>query len=175
MPRFYFDLVRHREVLPKGQTPWTPAVGVILQLDAALALIEAEGLPRIFRRHAACAAAARAGLGTMGLRLFADPVHASNSVTSAFVPDGIEWSALNRELLARGLVLAGGQGKLKGRILRIGHLGDVSVDDIVSAIEVLEESASAVGAAVERGVAASAARRAAEEQTATAAATPARA
>ncbi len=53
----------------------------------------------------------------------------------------MEWSALNRELLSRGLVLAGGQGKLKGKIFRIGHLGDVSVDDIVSAIEVLEEGA----------------------------------
>jgi aspartate aminotransferase-like enzyme len=173
MPRFYLDLVRHRDVLPKGQTPWTPAVGIILQLEAALALIEAEGLPRIFARHAACAAAAQAGLRTMGMRLFADPPYASNSVTSANVPDGVEWSVLNRELLSRGLVLAGGQGKLKGKILRIGHLGDVSVGDIVSAIEVLEEGASAVGATIERGVAVPAARRAAEEGSAAAAAAPA--
>ena len=151
MPRFYLDLVRHREVLPKGQTPWTPAVGIILQLDVALALIEHEGLDSIFARHAACAAAARAGVRTMGLRLFADPAYASDTVTSAYVPEDVEWSSLNRELLARGLVLAGGQGKLKGRILRIGHLGDVSVDDIVSAIEVLEEGAVAAGAAIQRG------------------------
>jgi aspartate aminotransferase-like enzyme len=162
MPRFYLDLARHREALPKGQTPWTPAVGIVLQLEAALALMEAEGLERIFARHAACAAAARAGLRTMGLRLFADPAYASDTVTAAHVPEGIEWAALNRELLARGLVLAGGQGELKGRILRIGHLGDVSVDDIVSAIAVLEEGAAAVGAPIERGVAVQAARAAAE-------------
>jgi aspartate aminotransferase-like enzyme len=174
MPRFYFDLAKHREVLPKGQTPWTPAVGIIFQLEAALALIEAEGLERIFARHAACAAATRVGVRTMGLRLLADPAYASNTVTSAYVPEGIEWAVLNRELLARGLVLAGGQGQLKGRILRIGHLGDVSVDDIVSAIEVLEEGAAAAGAPIQRGVAASAARRAAEEHTVwTAAAAPA--
>jgi aspartate aminotransferase-like enzyme len=165
MPRFYFDLARHREVLPRGQTPWTPAVGIIFQLEAALALMEAEGLERIFARHAACAAAARAGVRTMGLRLLADPACASDTVTSAYVPEGVEWPALDRELLARGLVLAGGQGKLKGRILRIGHLGDVSVDDIVSAIEVLEEGATAAGASIKRGVAVTAARRAAEEHT----------
>jgi len=163
MPRFYFDLARHREVLPQGQTPWTPAVSLVFQLEAALALISAEGLEGIFARHAACGATARAGLRAMGLDLFADQAHASDTVTSALLPEGVEWSALNTELLARGLVLAGGQGKLKGRILRIGHLGDVSVGDIVRAIEVLEDGASAVGATINRGVAASAARRAGEE------------
>jgi len=163
MPRFYFDLARHREVLPQGQTPWTPAVSLVFQLEAALALTSAEGLEGIFARHAACGATARAGLRAMGLDLFADQAHASDTVTSALLPEGVEWSALNTELLARGLVLAGGQGKLKGRILRIGHLGDVSVGDIVRAIEVLEDGASAVGATINRGVAASAARRAGEE------------
>jgi aspartate aminotransferase-like enzyme len=163
MPRFYFDLVKHRDTLPKGQTPWTPAVGLVFQLEAALALMEAEGLEGIFARHAACAAAARAGLRTMGFELFADQAYASNTVTSARVPEGVEWSAVNKELLTRGLVLAGGQGKLKGRVFRIGHLGDVSVGDIVRAIEVLEEGAAAAGVSIQRGVAASAARRAGEE------------
>jgi aspartate aminotransferase-like enzyme len=169
MPRFYLDLVRHREALPKGQTPWTPAVGLVLQLAAALALLEAEGLAGIFARHAACGAAARAGLRALGFDLFADPVHASDTVTAAYLPIGAEWGALNRELLARGLVLAGGQGKLKGRILRIGHLGDVAVDDIVRAIDVLEEAAAATGIGVPRGVAAAAARRAGEERSASSA------
>ena len=163
MPRFYLDLARHREVLPQGQTPWTPAVSLVFQLDAALSIIAAEGLEGIYARHAACGATARAGLRAMGLDLFADQAHASDTVTSASLPDGVEWSDLDRELLARGLVLAGGQGKLKGRILRIGHLGDVRVGDIVRAMEVLEEGAAAVGAAINRGVAASAARRAGEE------------
>lgn len=163
MPRFYFDLVKHRDALPKGQTPWTPAVGLFFQLEAALALIEAEGYEGVFARHAACAAAARAGLRTMGFDLFADAAHASNTVTSANVPAGAEWSAINAELHSRGLVLAGGQGKLKGKIFRIGHLGDVSVSDIVRAIEVLEEGAAATGLAIERGVGPAAARRAGEE------------
>jgi aspartate aminotransferase-like enzyme len=170
MPRFYFDLARHREVLPKGQTPWTPAVGLVFQLEAALTLMEAEGMEAVFARHAACGAASRAGLQALGFQLFADPGHASDSVTSAHVPDGVEWSAVSKELQARGLVLAGGQGKLKGKVFRVGHLGDVSVDDIVRALEVLEEGATAAGVPVIRGVAAEAARRAGTELAASAAA-----
>jgi aspartate aminotransferase-like enzyme len=169
MPRFYFDLARHREVLPKGQTPWTPAVGLVIQLDRALGLMEAEGRDAIFARHAACAAAARAGLQAMGFRLFADPAHASASVTSAHLPEGVDWSALNGQLRARGLVLAGGQGKLKGKIFRIGHLGLVDVDDIVRALEVLEEGATAIGLPVQPGVGPAAARRAAQAGIASAA------
>jgi len=163
MPRFYFDLVKHRDALPKGQTPWTPAVGIFFQLEAALTLIEAEGWDNVYKRHAACGAAARAGLASMGFDLFADQAFASNSVTSALVPEGVEWSALNRELRARDLVLAGGQGKMKGKLFRIGHLGHVSVDDIVSAIEIIEDGAVAAGTPVERGVGPVAARRAGEE------------
>jgi aspartate aminotransferase-like enzyme len=121
----------------------------------------AEGMPAVFARHAACGAAARTGLAALGFQLFADQAHASNSVTSAHLPSSVEWSALSKALQARGLVLAGGQGKLKGKVLRIGHLGDVSVDDIARALEVLEEGALAVGLPVERGVAAEAARQAA--------------
>lgn len=161
MPCFYLDLGRHREVLPKGQTPWTPAVGLVFQLEAALELMEAEGRPAVFARHAACGAASRAGLQALGFELFADQAYASNSVTSAHLPAGVEWSALSKALQARGLVLAGGQGKLKGKVFRIGHLGDVGVDDIVSALEVLEEAGTAVGMSLPRGVAADAARAAA--------------
>ena len=163
MPRFYFDLVKHREVLPKGQTPWTPAVGLFFQLEAALELMEAEGWQAIFARHAACGAASRAGLAAMGFQLYADQAHASNTVTSALVPEGVEWSVLNRELHDRGLVLAGGQGKMKGRIFRIGHLGDVSVADIISALEVIEAGAEAIGLSVPTGAGARAARAAGGE------------
>lgn len=165
MPRFYLDLGRHREALPKGQTPWTPAVGIYFQLEAALALIEAEGLEGVYARHAACGAAARAGAAAMGFRLFADPAHASDTVTSIHLPSGIEWSAFNGQLRERGLVLAGGQGPLAGRIFRIGHLGGVSVGDIVSALEVIEQAALAVGIDVETGVGPAAARRAGEDRT----------
>jgi aspartate aminotransferase-like enzyme len=163
MPRFYFDLVKHREAIPKGQTPWTPAVGIFFQLAAALDIMESEGRENIFARHRATGAAARAGLSAMGFELYADPAHASNTVTSALVPDGVEWSALNTQLRAHGLQLAGGQGKMKGRIFRIGHLGDATVDDIVTAIEIIEQGSIDIGRSVERGAGPDAARRAGEE------------
>lgn len=163
MPRFYFDLAAHRASLAKGETPWTPAVGVCFALDVALELIEAEGYEAIFARHAACGAAMRAGLRAMGFRLFADPAHASDTVTAADVPDGIEWPAFNRALRERGLVLAGGQAQLAGRIFRVGHLGAVTVDEIIAALGIIEVVAIESGLPVERGAAVRAAERAAGE------------
>jgi aspartate aminotransferase-like enzyme len=163
MPRFYFDLAKHREGIPKGQTPWTPAVGIFFQLAVALDLMEAEGREQVFARHAAAAAAARAGLAAMGFELFADQAHASHTVTSALVPEGVEWSALNQQFRSNGLQLAGGQGKMKGKLFRIGHLGDVTVDDIVTAIEIIEQGSLAIGRTLEAGAGPVAARAAGEK------------
>jgi aspartate aminotransferase-like enzyme len=161
MPRFYFDLTEARRFQAKGETPWTPAVSVLFGLDVALDMMEAEGYSQIFERHAACGAAARAGLRAAGFSLLAEAGHASDTVTAAHLPDGVEWPALDRELRARHLVIAGGQGRLAGRILRVGHLGDVTVNQVADAVEIIEQAASAVGLPVENG----AARRAAEGAT----------
>src|SRR5664279_4522507 len=122
MPRFYFDIRDARKSAATGQTPWTPAVAVMYQVDAGLELMEAE--------------------------------------TAAWVPDDLDWKAFNGEVKARQVVLAGGQGKLKGRIFRVGHLGAVNLDDILGAIGVLEEVALAFGRPVEPGAAVAAAQRA---------------
>jgi aspartate aminotransferase-like enzyme len=154
MPRFYFDLGRARKSLETGETPWTPAVGVLFALDVALEMLEQEGYERIFERHAQCARAARAGLDALGLELFADPRHASRTVTAAWLPERLEWAALNRAMRARGLVVAGGQDRLAGRILRIGHLGAVEPADVISAVAIVGEALSELGIAadVERAV-----------------------
>ena len=99
----------------------------------------------------------------MGFDLFADQAYASNTVTSAFVPEGSDWSALNKELRAGGLQLAGGQGKMKGKLFRIGHLGDATVDDIVTAIEIIETGAITIGLPLEAGAGPAAARSAGKE------------
>jgi aspartate aminotransferase-like enzyme len=160
MPRFYFDLAKARKMYATGETPWTPAVGVLYGLDVALEMLEKETYPAVFARHAACAAAARAGLTALGFKLFADPAHASQTVTAAYVPDGIEWAALNKAMKARGLVLAGGQDDLAGKIMRIGHLGEVHLDDVVAAIEVIGEAAAELGMATDTARAVEAARSA---------------
>lgn len=161
MPRFYFDLARARKSLATGETPWTPAVGVLFGLDVALEMLEAEGYEQVFARHAACAAAARAGLSALGFSLFADPAHASRTVTAAWLPDGVDWPALNKLLRARGLVVAGGQDKLAGKILRVGHLGSVAPRDVIAAIEVIGESMAELGKSVDVADAVAAARAAA--------------
>ena len=97
----------------------------------------------------------------LGFALLADPAHASQTVTAAWVPEDLDWKAYNGELKRRGLVVAGGQGKLKGRIFRIGHLGSVEVEEILGAIGVMEEAALRLGRAVEPGAAVAAAQRAA--------------
>jgi aspartate aminotransferase-like enzyme len=159
MPRFYLDLKRHRDSAVNGETPWTPAVAVMYQIDEGLRLMQAEG-EGVFARHEACAAMARAGLRAIGFELLADDSVASRTVTAVRVPDGLDWKACNADARARGLVLAGGQGKLKGKIFRIGHLGSVTTDDVLAAIGVLEEVAIRNGMDVQPGAAVAAAQRA---------------
>ena len=163
MPRFYLDLRGHRDAHAKGQTPWTPALAVVYQVDEGLALMAREGATAIFARHEACAAAARAGLSALGFELFADPRFASRTVTAVKVPDGLDWKAFNTGLKAQGLVLAGGQGKLTGLIFRLGHLGSVTLGEILDAISVVEGVSIEQGRTVEAGAALAAAQRAALE------------
>jgi aspartate aminotransferase-like enzyme len=163
MPRFYLDLRAHRESHAAGQTPWTPAIAVVYQVDEGIRLMTAEGAEHVFARHEACAAAARAGLLALGFELFADQRHASRTVTAAHIPDGLDWKAFNGELKRRGLVLAGGQGKLTGKIFRLGHLGSVTVEEILGAMSVLEFASLQAGREIRPGAAVAAAQVAALE------------
>src|SRR6187397_1205135 len=157
MPRFYLDLRSHREAAADGETPFTPAIAVVFQVDEGLRLMQDEGAEAIFARHEACAAASRAGLAALGFELFADERHYSRTVTAAHVPDGLDWKGFNGALKERGLVLAGGQGKLKGRIFRLGHLGSVTVEEILGALATLEAASIESGRPVEPGAAVAAA------------------
>lgn len=161
MPRFYLDLRAHREAAAGGQTPFTPAIAVVFQVDEGLRLMQEEGAEAIFARHEACAAAARAGLEALGFELFADQRHASRTVTAAHVPGDLDWKAFNAEVKRRGVVLAGGQGKLTGKIFRLGHLGSVTVEEILGAFSTLEIVSLLHGREIEPGAAVAAAQRAA--------------
>ena len=163
MPRFYLDLLAHRDSHANGQTPWTPAIAVVYQVDEGLRLMAAEGKDNVFARHEACAAAARAGLTALGFQLFADPAVASRTVTAALVPDGLDWKAFNGEVKRRGVVLAGGQGKLTGKIFRLGHLGSVTLEEILGALSTLEMASIVTGRAVVPGSSVAAAQVAALE------------
>ena len=161
MPRFYLDLRKHRDAHAGGETPWTPALAVVFQVDEGLRLMQAEGADHVFGRHEACAAATRAGLGALGFDLFADPRYASRTVTCVRISDGTDWKSVNSEVKRRGVVLAGGQGKLAGQVFRLGHLGSVTVEEILGAVGVLESVVIEQGHDVEPGAAVAAAQSAA--------------
>ncbi|HEV8574964.1 MAG TPA: alanine--glyoxylate aminotransferase family protein [Dehalococcoidia bacterium] len=147
MPRFYLDLGRHRDTLAKGQTPWTPTMSIFFGLDVALERMVEEGMERIFTRHASIARTVRQGVKAMGLELLCeDERFASDTVTAVRCPEGIEVSDLRTTIEDdHNVVLAGGQGKLQGKIFRIGHLGLVDEADIRETLEALEQSLSKLG------------------------------
>ncbi|MGA3056839.1 MAG: alanine--glyoxylate aminotransferase family protein [Candidatus Limnocylindrales bacterium] len=161
MPKFYFDLAAHKTSAESGQTPWTPAVAIMFQLDVALEMMEKETLPEIWKRHAAVGAAVRAGLQALGFKLLADPAFASDTVTGAWIPEDLDWKTFNGKLRKLGLVVAGGQGALKGKIFRIGHLGHVTIPAILNAMAVLEQTLIELDRPVKPGAAVEAAQVAA--------------
>lgn len=144
MPRYYFDLRKARDSQAKGQTPYTPATGLIAALAASLDCIEAEGLERVFARHAAMADATRAALEAAGLRLFAEEGARSQTVTAVHSPvDSVQLVAHLRE--QHGVLISGGQGDLRGRIFRIGHMGTVTLAEIERTLEALADGLANLG------------------------------
>ncbi len=140
-PRFYFDLKRHTDSAATGQTPWTPAVSVWFQLDRSLEIMFAEGLENIFARHAKVGQHVRDQVRGMGLELLADEGVESNTVTAIKVPenvDGSAWLKIAREEF--DTVFAGGQGNLRGKIIRFGHLGYMTDADIAAGLDALKAS-----------------------------------
>ncbi len=136
MPRFYLDLAKALNAAGQGQTPWTPALSAIYGLREGLRLILDHGVEQVHAAHRHYGDLTRRLVTEAGLDLFADPRHASNTVTSIRVPDGVTWKDLSG--MARrdyGVVLAGGQGPLSGKIFRIGHLGLVDDRDIEEAVD----------------------------------------
>ncbi|MDI6814644.1 MAG: alanine--glyoxylate aminotransferase family protein, partial [Dehalococcoidales bacterium] len=139
MPRFYWDFTQAKSYLEKGQTPWTPAISTVFALSVALEMMLNEGLANIIARHARVGKTARNGIKALGLSLFAEESHASNTVTAVKSPDGLEVRKMLRILKEEHqVILAGGQQRLSGKIFRIGHLGWVTEDDIESVISALK-------------------------------------
>jgi len=138
VPRFYFDFARERDNLAKDTSAWTPAISLVTGLREALAMMLEEGLPAIFARHARLAAATRAAASALDLKLVA-PDAPSPALTAFFVPPAVDGGKLVAYLRDRmGVTFMGGQDQLKGKIVRIGHLGYTGTFDIVTAIAALE-------------------------------------
>jgi aspartate aminotransferase-like enzyme len=137
-PRFFWDLGAAREYAAKGMTPTTPPLSLLYAFDAALDLILAEGVERVWRRHADLGARTRKGIAAMGLRLFADEAYASNTVTAVAVPEGLTAKEIvGRMKRDHDVVVAGGQGHLSEGMIRIGHMGwcdEAGIDGCLAAL-----------------------------------------
>jgi aspartate aminotransferase-like enzyme len=140
-PRFYFDWKEARTWAEKGMTPFTPAVPVAFAMQEGLRMLEEEGLSNVYERHARLARATQAGLAALGFQLYAQDGFRSHTVTSAVPPPGLDVAALRKLIDTRyGVVIAGGQGKMTGKMIRVGHLGAVAEGDVVQVIWAIEQA-----------------------------------
>jgi aspartate aminotransferase-like enzyme len=152
--RFVFDWERTRNAQAKLDAPFTPAVSIVRALDVALGLLLDEGLERAFDRHARLGRACREGAKAMGLELFSPDEDRSAVVTAIRSPDGVDGTDVVSALRDRfGITIANGQGALKGKIFRIGHIGWFDVFDITTALAAVELVLADAGADIERGIA----------------------
>src|SRR4051812_35491998 len=164
-PRFYFDWERTRKAQAKLDAAFTPPVSLVAALDVALGLLLDEGLETVFDRHVRLGRAARAGAKAMGLELFSPDEDRSAVVTTIVAPDGVDSGDLVLTLRDQfGITLAPGQGALKGKVFRIGHIGYFDIFDITTALAGVELALTEAGADIERGVAVTAALQAFEHQ-----------
>lgn len=158
-PKFYWDLPTERRWQAKRQAQYTPAVSLLMGLDVAIGLLQAEGLPGVFRRHDRLARAARAGAEALGLTLFARATP-SPAVTAIQAPAGVDGEAVVRAYgEEHNITIAGGQGEMKGKIFRLAHLGYVGEYDLIVGLAALERVLARLGLPVDFGAAVGAAQR----------------
>ena len=145
------DFKKERKNLADNTTAYTPAVSLIIGLREALLMIKEEGLQNTFARHDRLARATRAAMKALGLKLLA-PECPAFSATGVFVPEGVDGGKLVKYLRDEvGITLAGGQDHLKGKILRIAHLGYIDTFDIIVSVSAIEMALAKFGHKVELG------------------------
>ena len=156
LPKYYFDLRKAQRASWDGSTPYTPAITFITALQSALNRITTDGIRNVITRHACLAEATRSAVKAIGLNIFA--TNPANTLTSIRLPkqiDGVRFVKMMRE--KHGITFAGGQGKLRGKIIRIAHLGWMGEYDMVVAIAALERGLTEIGQEVLLGAGVSAA------------------
>jgi serine---pyruvate transaminase len=157
-PRYYFDWERTRAKQEKGENPFSPAISLYLGLDVALGMILEEGLRAAYERHVRLGRACRAGVKAMGLELFSPDEDRAAVVTAIRMPSDVDGQAVVLSMRERsGVTIIGGQGELRGKIVRIGHIGYVDVFDVTTALAAFEVAMVEAGADIERSAAVTAA------------------
>ncbi len=150
LPKYYFNFSKELASAKKNQNSYTPAVSLIIGLREALRMIKEEGLNNLFARHERLASAARAGVLALGLPLFAKSP--SNALTAVKLPQEIDGKKLVKLLRDKyGITIAGGQDHLKGKIIRIAHLGYITDFDLIIALSGLGMALGDMGYSVNLG------------------------
>jgi aspartate aminotransferase-like enzyme len=138
-PRYYFDLRECKKSLEKADTPFTPAIGLLMALVDSLNMIKKDGLNNMFARYAHLARAVRAGCSAIGLELYPDQSCSTNVLTALKVPANIDGEKLTKIMRdTYGITFAGGQDHLKGRVIRMAHMGALDEYDILTGLACLE-------------------------------------
>jgi aspartate aminotransferase-like enzyme len=157
-PSFYFNLKAARKKIKEFDTPYTPAHTLILALRTALKRIKEEGIENVWRRHRIMSEACQAGIQALGLELFS--ARPAEGLTAFHVPAGVKDTDIRNRLFDRfGITTVGGQDKLKGKIVRVGHMGYVDEVDIIGGLAALEMVLSDLGFDIEPGCAVTAAQQ----------------
>ncbi len=155
---FYFNLKAARKKVKEFDTPYTPAHTLILALRTALKRIKEEGIENVWQRHRKMSEACQAGIQALGLELFS--ARPAEGLTAFRVPEGLKDSKIRDLLSSRfGIYTVGGQDKLKGKIIRIGHMGYTDELDVIATLAALEMSLAELGYDVEPGRAVTAAQQ----------------
>lgn len=143
LPRNYWDFAAIRAEIGKEcpETPGTPPVDIVLQVAEALRLMHEEGLDRVFQRHAQMAERARRGAEELGLMQQCPDLGAyCSTLTAIAAPAGVTPKDLRNGMRIRGVLTAGGLGKYKDTAFRIGHMGDIRIEDVDRTLQVLAET-----------------------------------
>lgn len=157
--QFYLSLKKALKAHSAEDTPFTPAVSLVIGLDEALQMIRAEGIENIWKRHESLAAACRQGCSALGMKLFSNSP--SFAVTPVWLPEGVDWSAFNKALKNKnGITVAAGQDEYKGKIFRVSHLGFYDELDMLTVIGGLERALKEINFKFEIGAGVSAVQKA---------------
>jgi aspartate aminotransferase-like enzyme len=151
LPRFYFDLNLERKNQQKGSGAFTPAVSLVFGVRASLEMMEKEGMTNVYARHARMSRATRAAATALGLKLLA-PESPSFAATGVYMPAGIDADKVLDYLRDKmNITLAEGQDQLKGKAIRIAHVGYMGAFDVITAIAALEMALRKFGAEIPFG------------------------
>jgi serine---pyruvate transaminase len=151
LPKYYFDLAAERKTVIKNEAHFTPAVSIVVGLRTVLQMLEREGLANVFKRHDRLARATRAGAEALGLGLFCKATP-SPAVTAVVAPPGVDSEQIVAAYSkAHNITIAGGQGEMKGKVFRLGHMGYAAEFDVICSLAALEQVLAEIGQPIDFG------------------------